>query len=275
MNYRHAFHAGNHLDVFKHAALCLLLESLCEKPQPLAVLDTHAGLGVYDLTSDQALRTAEFEDGVGRIFGHEPQPAGAYARILHELNGDGRLALYPGSPEIVRRMLRSGDRLMACELHPDDAAALKRRYRGDRRVAVHFRDGYEAIRALLPPRERRGLVLIDPPYEDRLEAARLAAAMASGLGRWPTGVFAAWYPVKDEAPGRTLADAARRNGFPKCLRAEFLAYAADERRLRGGGLLICNAPWRLEARLGALCEALAPLLGAGAAAWTVEQVTGA
>jgi 23S rRNA (adenine2030-N6)-methyltransferase len=177
MNYRHAFHAGNHADVFKHAALTLILEQLAGKPAPFAGFDTHAGLGVYDLTSEDAQRTREFEAGAGLVFRRPLTAAPAYAALLADLN-PGPLAHYPGSPEIARRLLRAGDRLVLCELHPDDAAALKARNRGDRRVQVHRRDGYEAALALIPPPERRGLVLIDPPYEQPDEAARWRR-------RWP------------------------------------------------------------------------------------------
>ena len=272
MNYRHAFHAGNHLDVFKHAALSLLLARLTEKAQPVAYLETHAGVGLYDLGSEPAQRTGEAQDGVARIFGRPLAAAPAYGRLLEELNPDG-LRLYPGSPEIARRLTRPADRVMLCELHPEDAAELKARYRTDRRIGVHARVGYEAVRALLPPAERRGLVLIDPPFESPDEARRLANAVAQALGKWPTGVVAAWYPVKDDDIGRNLVSAARRGCFPKALQAEFLAYRADEALLRGGGLLICNAPWRLDRQLAALCAELSALLGAGHAAGRVDWLT--
>jgi 23S rRNA (adenine2030-N6)-methyltransferase len=270
MNYRHLFHAGNHADVFKHAALTLVLEHLSAKPQPFAVLDTHAGVGVYDLTSDGARKTREFEAGVGLVFGRELASAPAYSALLREMNPGG-LATYPGSPEIVRRLLRDGDRLIACELHPDDVQSLRARYRGDRRVAVHHRDGYEALVALTPPAERRGLALIDPPFEQKDEAARVATALAAGLRRWPNGVFMAWYPVKDGAIGDELAVAA--TAFPKTLRAEFLAYPKDGVQMSGGGLVICNAPWKLDERLRAVCEELHPLLGEGRGSWRVEQLS--
>jgi 23S rRNA (adenine2030-N6)-methyltransferase len=272
MNYRHAFHAGNHLDVFKHASLTILIERLAEKPAPFAVLDTHAGAGLYDLSGERALKTGEATDGVGRIFGRPLAAAPSYSRVLHALNPDG-LLVYPGSPEIARRLMRPGDRLIVCELHPQEAGELKQRYRGDRRVAVHVRDGYEAVNALLPPAERRGLVLIDPPFELPDEAERLEQALIGGLNKWPTGVFAAWYPVKQEATGVSLARSARLNALPKALRAEFRAYATGEAALQGGGLVICNAPWRVDLRLSALCQELAGWLGAGHASWTVEQLT--
>jgi 23S rRNA (adenine2030-N6)-methyltransferase len=187
------------------------------------------------------------------------------------MNPDG-LATYPGSPEIVRRMLRSEDRLIACELHSDDVEALRSRYRGDGRVAVHHRDGYEAVGALTPPKERRGLVLMDPPFEQTGEAERLAFALAAGLRKWPQGTFMAWYPIKDGLIGAALGRAAVTGGFPKTLRAEFAPYPRDGVSLAGGGLLIVGAPWRLDERLTALCQELASLLGDGGG-WTVDRLT--
>ena len=272
MNYRHAFHAGNHADVFKHAALTLVLEHLRQKPQPFAVLDTHAGLGVYDLTSDEAARSPEYREGAARIFGHELASAPAYSQLLSEMNPGG-LRIYPGSPEIVRGLLREGDRLMACELHPEDVAVLKARYRDDRRVATHHRDGYEAIRALTPPPERRGLVFIDPPFEKTDEAERLLAALTGGLKRWPGGIFMAWYPLKDRKVSAALSAAAVEAAWPKALRVELSPYLWEESSLPGSGLLICNAPWKLDEKLTDLCQELAGRLGNGRASWSVDQLT--
>jgi 23S rRNA (adenine2030-N6)-methyltransferase len=272
MNYRHAFHAGNHTEVFKHAALTFVLEQLLAKPQPFVVLDTHAGVGAYDLTSDEARRTGEFQDGVGRIAGHGLASAPTYSRVIAEMNPSG-LAAYPGSPEIVRRLMRDQDRLIACELHPQDAEALKARYRDERRVLVHRRDGYEAIGALLPPAERRGLVFIDPPFEQKDEAERAAEALGAGLKRWSNGIFLVWYPVKDSRIGEILSRAAVGGSFPKALRAEFLPYQQDDVALAGGGIIICNTPWKLDEKLSALCEELGRVLGAGRASWSVDWLT--
>jgi 23S rRNA (adenine2030-N6)-methyltransferase len=272
MNYRHVFHAGNHADVFKHAALTLILEHLLQKPQPFAVFDTHAGIGVYDLTSEGAQKTREYEQGVGRVFGQPLAAAPLYGELLAAMNPRG-LAAYPGSPEIVRRLMRDGDRLICCELHPADLEALRARYRGDRQVSIHHRDGYEAIGALLPPAQRRGLVLIDPPFERPDEATRLVEALATGLRKWPTGIFCAWYPVKDGQIGDFLTLAATAAPYPKALRAEFSPFAPDEASLPGGGLLICNTPWKLDEKLAALCEELSGRLGNGRGSWRVDWLT--
>ena len=272
MNYRHAFHAGNHTEVFKHAALIFVLEHLRQKPQPFAVLDTHAGIGVYDLNSEPAQKTQEYAQGAGKLFGADLASARSYIDLLGAMN-PADLSLYPGSPEIVQRLLREDDRLIASELHPVDYEQLKARYRGDRRVSVHHRDGYEAIGAFTPPPERRGLVFIDPPFEQKDEAQQLAKAIANGLRKWPSGIFLAWYPIKDGQIGEDLSKAAITAGFPKALRAEFLPYAQDNLTLAGGGIMVCNAPWRLDERLSALCKDLSGRLGDGRGRWSVDWLT--
>jgi len=272
MNYRHAFHAGNHTEVFKHAALMLILEHLAKKPQGYVVLDTHAGLGLYDLTSEPAQKTLEYEAGAAKLFGQALAAAPGYPALLADMNPQV-LTTYPGSPEIARRLLRPQDRLIACELHPADIEVLRARYGHDPRVAVHHRDGYEAIGAFIPPPERRGLVFIDPPYERTDEAAVLARAMARGLKKWPTGVFMAWYPIKDRVIAETLADAAVTAPFPKTLRAEFQIRPRDDLTLTGGGIIVCNTPWRLDEALAALGDDLGRLLGDGGASCRVEWLT--
>ena len=272
MNYRHAFHAGNHTEVFKHAALVLILEHLKLKPQGFVVLDTHAGLGVYDLLSEPAQKTLEYEAGAARVFARELPSAPGYGSLLAEMNPVG-LTTYPGSPEIVRRLLRPQDRLIACELHPADVEVLRVRYGYDAQVGVHHRDGYEAIGAFTPPPERRGLVFIDPPYEKTDEAAVLARALARGLKKWPTGIFLAWYPIKDRAIADTLSGAALGTPFPKALRAEFQIRPRDDQTLTGGGIIVCNAPWKLDESLAALGADLVGLLGTGEASCRVDWLT--
>jgi 23S rRNA (adenine2030-N6)-methyltransferase len=272
MNYRHAFHAGNHTEVFKHAALVAILEHLARKPQGFVVLDTHAGLGLYDLTCEQAQKTLEYEQGAARVFDVKSESVPAYSDLLRELNPAG-LKAYPGSPEIVLRLLRPQDRLIACELHPADAETLSLRYGHEDQVAVHHRDGYEAIGAFTPPPERRGLVFIDPPYEKTDEAATLVRAIGRGLRKWPTGVFLAWYPIKDRRIADTLSSAAANEGWPKTLRAEFQIRPRDDLGLAGGGIIVCNAPWKLDDTLAALGAELIPLLGAGGASCAVDWLT--
>lgn len=254
MNYRHAYHAGNHTEVFKHAALVLLLLHLRMKPKPFFVLDTHAGLGLYDLASPEAGKTGEAASGIGAV-PDGPHPALApYLDLIRPFTARG---LYPGSPAIAAGLLRDGDRLAACELHPEDVEVLRANFRGDRRVAVHHRDGYEAMLALVPPPERRGLVFVDPPYEDLDEAGRLGQALAAAARKWPTGILAAWYPIKDEIIGRAIARTLVGAGVPRCLRAEFLRHPADGVRLAGSGMVFVNPPWRFDEELRRTMAALA------------------
>ena len=272
MNYRHAFHAGNHTEVFKHAALILILEHLARKPQGYVMLDTHAGLGAYDLLSEPAQKTLEYEAGAAKVFGQDLPSAPAYVELLTAMNPVG-LVSYPGSPEIARRMLRPQDRLIACELHPADVEVLRARYGHDPRIGVHHRDGYEAIGAFTPPPERRGLVFIDPPYEKTDEAVTLTRAIARGLKKWPTGAFLAWYPIKDRVIAETLAEAAISTPFPKTLRAEFQIRPRDDQTLAGGGIIVCNAPWKLDEQLIALGADLVRLMDGEGASCRVDWLT--
>ena len=207
MNYRHGYHAGNFADVLKHLALCELLRLLTAKDKKLFVLDTHAGAGGYDLAGGLASRTREAEAGIARLMAVPragmPRRRRALSRGGHRLRpqvraGGGGVRHYPGSPRLVRAALRPGDRFVACELHPQDALALKREFAGDRAVEVRQADGYHALKALLPPVERRGLVLIDPPFEAADEFDKLARALKQALRRFATGCYAIWYPIKDE-----------------------------------------------------------------------------
>jgi 23S rRNA (adenine2030-N6)-methyltransferase len=188
MNYRHAYHAGNHTEVFKHCVLCLLLLELRKKPKPFTVIDTHAGAGIYDLLSAKAKKTGEAAAGIGRVIDKDIPTATAYLELLRHLNPSG-LACYPGSPTIVQNFLRQDDRLIACELHEDDAASLRKHFIWDGRVLVQHRDGYEAIRAFVPPPTRRGLVFIDPPFERANEFDKLAESLNAAVRKWPTGFF--------------------------------------------------------------------------------------
>ncbi len=257
MNYRHAFHAGNFADCMKHAVLVWLLRALTRKAAPLFVLDTHAGAGRYDLLAEGE-RTGEWRAGIGRILGEPPAVLADYAGLVE------RLGLYPGSPQIIRALLRPGDRLAACELHPEDAASLRRLFARDPLVSVHHRDGYEAVRALLPPAEKRGLVLFDPPFEQPGEWDRLLDALKAGGRRFGPAVYAAWYPIKGRAPSRAFHDGIRVAGLPDTIALElWLREPLDPARLNGCGLVIRNPPWPLEAAAPALLQMLCERLGAG------------
>jgi 23S rRNA (adenine2030-N6)-methyltransferase len=253
VNYRHAFHAGNFADCMKHALLVALLRALQRKPGPLFVLDTHAGSGHYDLGAGPALRTNEAASGIMRLLDGVPAALNDYvAQVRH-------LGLYPGSPELTRSLLRPDDRLACCELHPEAFSDLHRLFRRDNQVAVHQRDGWEALKALLPPVQKRGLVLIDPPYEDHEEFTRLAQGLMLARSRFGTAVLAAWYPVKNRARERAFFDALTLRDVIAC---EFLLREPlDPSRLNGCGMLVVNPPYRFEHEAQVILDTLLARLG--------------
>jgi 23S rRNA (adenine2030-N6)-methyltransferase len=266
LNYRHAFHAGSFADVFKHAVLCRILVHLREKPAPFRVIDTHAGAGVYDLTSEEASRGGEWRDGIAKLLAAKLAPdvealLKPYLEVIGALNEPGALKLYPGSPALVRAWLRSDDRLTACELEPHAAAALASQLRGDPRIKTLEIDGWTALSAYVPPNERRGLVLIDPPFERDGDFRGLSQGLAAAHRKWTTGMYVLWYPVKGRPGPEALEKAIRRLGIAKVLRAELMAGTmADIARLNGSGLILVNPPWRLEAELSVLLPALSAIL---------------
>jgi 23S rRNA (adenine2030-N6)-methyltransferase len=269
MNYRHAFHAGNFADCMKHALLISLLRALAAKPKGFAVLDTHAGAGAYDLSSAEAARTGEWRRGIGRLHGITEAPLADYVALA------GPTGQYPGSPSLVRALLRPQDRLMCCELHPADAASLRTLFRQDPQVAVHARDGWEAVKALTPFPEKRGLVLIDPPFEEPGEFERLAASIGLLAHRFRAAVQACWYPIKHRAPVRAFHDALRTSGVRDLVAAElWLREPTDPQRLNGCGLLVANPPWRFEATASDILAALLAQLGDGepGQGWTVLRL---
>ena len=274
MNYRHAFHAGNHADVLKHVVLLALLEAFKRKPAPFCVLDTHAGRGQYLLQGEQADATGEARGGIFRLFVLHGLPAivQSYLKRVQADNPVGALLTYPGSPLLAAQAMRGQDRLFACELQPDEARALAQLFREDPRVTVMARDGYAAVKALVPPKERRGLVLMDPPYEAQEDEFRpILKALREGLERWPTGTYALWYPIKR---GRTLQPFLRKAALLPCksaLRIELLVRPDDSAlRLNGSGMLVINPPWKLEEDLAPALPVLARLLGEHDPAWRLE-----
>ena len=257
MNSRHAFHAGNFADCFKHALLVWLIRALQRKQTAMMMLDTHSGTGRYDLTSGPAERTGEWRAGIARLLDDPPAALADYVSVVRDLG------LYPGSPAIVRHLLRPQDRMACCELHPEDHTTLRRAFARDRQVAVHLRDGWAALGALLPPPERRGLVLIDPPYEAPDEFSRLLGGLGMAHDNFANGVIAGWYPIKHRAPARALHAALRDGGIRDVVCAElWLRAPLDAGRLNGCGMVVVNPPFRFEQEVPPILAALLDRLGA-------------
>ena len=305
MNYRHIYHAGGFQDVAKHAALALIVEALKKKDTPFYALDTHAGIGTYDLGSLEAGKTGEWRDGIGRVLA-DPAPPAELAPYLaavraanptqdvmpakagiqeanermdsrlrgNDKGGESPIRWYPGSARIIRTLMRKGDRLVACELHPEDAATLAEEFARDRQVKVQALDGWLAAKAFLPPKERRGLVLVDPPYEEPGEFARLATGLQEAHKRWATGIYLLWYPIKDRTESDAFLAAVTASGIRRVLLAELAIAPLDADRLTGSGLVIVNPPWGLDEALRAMLPYLARVLGRGGASWRVESLAG-
>jgi 23S rRNA (adenine2030-N6)-methyltransferase len=277
MNYRHGFHAGNFADVFKHAMLARILVYLTRKDAPLRYIDTHAGAGRYDLASEAAKRSPEWRDGVARIVKARPPAEVAallrpYLDAVGPCDDDGRPASYPGSPALAQSLLRPQDRLALCEAHPEERAALVTALGRDRRLSIVATDGYVALNAYVPPKERRGLVLIDPPFEEPDESARVEAALAGALTKWPRGTYALWRPIKASLEDARFLNAVAALGAPNILRLELDVGAVapgahSPNPLSRTGLLVVNPPFELieEARvlMPWLAQALKRATGGG------------
>jgi 23S rRNA (adenine2030-N6)-methyltransferase len=256
MNYRHAYHAGNFADCFKHALLVALLDSLARKSGPYFVLDTHAGAGWYDLDAEASRRTAEADTGI-RCLLRSPSPA--LARYLGLVR---QLGFYPGSPALIRAVLRESDHLACCELHPEDAMTLRRRFRPDPQVEVHERSGWEALSALLPPKERRGLVFIDPPFEARDEFCLLLNGLRVGHRRFSHGIFATWYPIKQMAAVRGFYEGLASSGIRDVVAVELhLRDITTPGRFNGCGLAVVNPPYEFEGLARVIADAILEGLG--------------
>jgi 23S rRNA (adenine2030-N6)-methyltransferase len=270
-SYQHGFHAGGFADVHKHTALCLLLDHLRRKETPFCVIDSHAGRGLYDLTGLQARKTGEWQHGIGRLVDTEPESDGLvrYLETVAGLNENDEIRSYPGSPMIAARMLRPGDRLLLVEGHPSEHAALRRQFRGDPRVHIHKRDSFEALPALVPPAERRGLVLMDPSYEIKSEYERIPAIIEAALRRWANGIIAIWYPVLPELRHETLLLGMEALDRP-ILVAE-LTGSGSERGLAGTGLIVVNPPWQFDTGLAAAGAEIANLLFGGTGQHTLSM----
>ena len=274
MNYRHAFHAGNHADVFKHVVLLALIDALKRKDTPFMLLDTHAGRGRYALHDDAAKRTGEAETGIARMLGAKTDSAAIrrYQDALRQCNPDGGLRIYPGSPMLAAMALRDDDRLTCYEAQGDEARVLSALFERDRRVHVQHGDGYAAIKSLLPPKPRRGLVLIDPPYETQeAEFGAVLAALTEGLQRWPQGVFAVWFPIKQRRSLQRFLRAVAKLPAQDILLAELLIRPDDSPlRLNGSGMLLVNPPWKIDVEIAAALPSLAAELGEDGASHRLE-----
>lgn len=281
MNYRHAFHAGNFADVFKHAILARILVYLTRKDAPLRYIDTHAGCGLYDLAAEPAERTGEWRDGIGRFAGAQlPTDAATllapYLDIVGTCDATGRPALYPGSPFIAQHLLRHQDRLILCELHPDDAQILAGNLGRDGRAKIIHIDGYLALNAFVPPGERRGLVFVDPPFEAGDEFTRLEKGLIAAHAKWESGVYALWYPLKEPAAAENFSARLAASGIRRLLRLELkVATIHADAPLAGCGMIVVNPPFVLEEEATVILEALAPLLARGpGAAYRVDRLVG-
>jgi 23S rRNA (adenine2030-N6)-methyltransferase len=282
MNYRHAFHAGGFADVVKHSVLALLIERLKLKGSAFRVIDTHAGIGMYDLAGSAAKRSGEWQDGIARLWQRDLDPALAallapWLDSVKAANG-GRNTLrsYPGSPWIARHLFRRQDRLTAVELHPDDARTLAELFAGDIQVRTIALDGWLALGAFVPPKERRGLVLVDPPYEETDEFAHLLDSFINAHRRWPTGIFCLWYPVKDIAAVDSLRIGLAKSGIRRLLRAELTVRERGAGgTFNGTGLVICNPPWQFGDALSGLLAGLVPVLAQGdGAGHILDEIAG-
>ena len=284
MKYRHSYHAGNFADTMKHLVLLELLHALLRKPGKFVFIETHAGRGEYPIVRREMRATAEYRAGIGRLLVNRERldgPIRDYVELVLRLGGSpqsGRLQRYPGSPLLAAALLRPTDRAVLLELEPGERRALERALESHRNVGVRGEDGYAALRGLLPPPERRGLVLIDPPYEQQAsEFERVHAALLDSHRRWASGIYAVWYPIKERAPVARFHARLADSGVRRILYAELSLFAEDSRvALNGSGVLIINPPWKLDSSLRALLPALQRALGGGSGsdarcAWLVPE----
>lgn len=291
LSYRHAFHAGNHADVLKHAVTIFLLQYLGQKDAPYMVIDTHAGAGVYALDSGEASKNAEFDTGITKLWGRKDLPPGLadYLALVKDLNPSGKLRLYPGSPYCAEKTMRQQDRLRLFELHPRDVKILVENFRKleaheaaqgraapvrGKRVMVSHADGFDGLKALLPPPSRRGLVLIDPPYEVKDDYKRVRQTLDDALGRFATGIYAVWYPVLQRMEARQMPDKLKRlpaNGWLN-VTLSISAPVPDGFGLYASGMFILNPPYTLEPMLREMMPWLVKALGRDAGAtFTLES----
>jgi 23S rRNA (adenine2030-N6)-methyltransferase len=281
MNYRHAYHAGNFADVVKHVILTRIIEYLKQKDKAFRVIDTHAGVGMYDLTGVEAGKTGEWQGGIGKVADADlPPPAAAliapWLKTVRSVNSDKTIKKYPGSPKLVRMLFRPQDRLSAIELHGEDARKLAAEFDDDYQVRVTELDGWLALGGHVPPKEKRGLVLVDPPFEQPDEFERLLEGLQRGYERWPGGIYALWYPVKDRKSVSAFHRQLRECGIKKILACELMVRGpTGEPGLDGSGMIIVNPPFTLEGDLKLILPALMEAMRVDkGASWWVNWLAG-
>jgi len=255
LSYRHSFHAGNHADVLKHTVQSLIIESLKEKEKPFLYLDTHAGAGRYLLSGEHAERTGEYLEGIARIWQREDLPAelAPYISAVSHFNRSGQLRYYPGSPLIARQLLRPQDSLQLTELHPSDFPLLRGEFQKDERARVERADGYQQLKSKLPPASRRGLILIDPPYEIKTDYQAVVQGISEGYKRFATGVYALWYPVVLRNQIKRMMNDLEATGIRRILQIELAVRPdSDQRGMTASGMIVINPPWKLEQQMATL-----------------------
>ncbi|ELV8555291.1 23S rRNA (adenine(2030)-N(6))-methyltransferase RlmJ [Vibrio fluvialis] len=278
LSYRHSFHAGNHADVVKHIVQSLILSALQQKDKPFVYHDTHSGVGRYDLTHEWSEKTGEYKQGIARLWQQTevPEDIHSYLDAIKALNDDGELRYYPGSPRVARAHLRSHDRMVLTELHPSDYPLLEQEFHRDRQVAIFKEDGFARLKGSLPPKERRGLVLIDPPYELAKEYRDVVQAIAQSYKRWATGIYAIWYPVVNRCDIDDMIEGLQGLGIRNILQIELgVSPDTNERGMTASGMIVINPPWKLESQMQSILpflkEAIAPATGHYKVEWIVPE----
>ncbi|NAW56656.1 MULTISPECIES: 23S rRNA (adenine(2030)-N(6))-methyltransferase RlmJ [unclassified Vibrio] len=278
LSYRHSFHAGNHADVVKHIVQSLILNALKQKEKPFVYHDTHSGVGRYDLTHEWAEKTGEYKQGIARVWQQQdiPQEIQSYLDAIRQLNNGDTLRYYPGSPRVARAHLRTHDRMVLTELHPSDYPLLEQEFHRDRQVSIYKEDGFSRLKASLPPKERRGLVLIDPPYEMAREYRDVVQAIYHSYKRWATGIYAIWYPVVNRCDIEDMIEGLQGLGIRKILQIELgVAPDTNEHGMTASGMIVINPPWKLESQMNEILpflkEAIAPATGHYKVEWIVPE----
>ncbi|ENE5172973.1 23S rRNA (adenine(2030)-N(6))-methyltransferase RlmJ [Vibrio cholerae] len=278
LSYRHSFHAGNHADVLKHIVQSLILYSLQQKEKPFVYHDTHSGVGRYDLTHEWSEKTGEYKQGIARVWQQDNIPAelDSYLDAIRQLNQGETLRYYPGSPRVARAHLREQDRMVLTELHPSDYPLLEQEFHRDRQVSIYKEDGFARLKASLPPQERRGLVLIDPPYELAKEYRDVVRAIAQSYKRWATGIYAIWYPVVNRCDIDDMLEGLQGLEIRKILQIELgVAPDTNERGMTASGMIVINPPWTLESQMQTILpflkQAIAPATGHYKVEWVVPE----